>query len=409
MTTLKAFNALRPPNDRAAEISGPPYDVISTDEARAIVAANDVSFVRISRPEVNLEPGVKGDSDEVHQMGRTMLEDYVKRGLLVLDDIPVLLVYRQKWRGAVQTGIVGCASAEEYQQGLIATHEHTRADKENDRTTHINTFGAHDEPVFLMYRDDAPGAADVATAIATVTAGEPDVDFTTDDGVTHTLWVVSEDAAKGALEGGFAQMPKLYVADGHHRSAAAARVWNERGSGEAELFPVVVFPAGDLTVLDYNRVVRDLNGRNAAEYLDAVAERFSVTPVESAPQPKLHEFGMYLDGSWHLLTAKPEIIDEDDPIARLDVAILQDNLLDPLLGIDNPRTNERIAFVGGIRGSAELEKLVNSGEFAVAFQLHPTSPEEVMDVADQGEVMPPKSTWFEPKLASGLFVHPFDL
>ncbi len=408
VATIRPFPALRPPRDRAATVASPPYDVVNAAEARAIVAANPESFLRVSLPETNLAAGETADADEVHRLGRATLEEFVRTGALVRDAEPGLFVYRQRMGDAVQTGVVGCASVPEYRSGAIAVHEHTRPDKETDRTRHIEGLGAHDEPVFLMYRADAPGAAAIADALASVTAGEPEYDFTTDDGVAHTFWTV-DAATTRAIEAAFAEMPTLYVADGHHRSAAAARVADERGEREAAEFPVVVFPADDLTVMAYNRVVRDLGEHTPESLLAALAQSFVVEPSAGVPALGLHQFGLYAAGEWRLLTAKGAIVDESDPIARLDVSILQRTVLAPLLGIEDPRTDQRIAFVGGIRGTAELVRLVDSGDFAAAFALHPTSPAEVMDVADRGEVMPPKSTWFEPKLRSGLFVHSIDL
>ncbi len=407
MTSIRPFPALRPPRDLASRVAAPPYDVVNREEARALAAGNPDSFLHVSRPDIDLDDSAAAEA--LHRQGRAALEDLIARGSLVRDDAPVLLVYRQRMGDAVQTGIVGCASAEEYRRGLIAIHEHTRPDKENDRTEHIAGLGAHDEPVFLMYRPDVPGAAAIADVVARTTAGEPEYDFATDDGVAHTLWVVDGEADIRALSGAFGDIPTLYVADGHHRSAAAARVWDDRPSPETDAFPVVVFPADDLTVMAYNRAVRDLNGHALPGLLDALAASFDIEPAASAPTPGPHQFGLYAEGQWRLMAARDAIVDESDPIARLDVSILQDRVLAPLLGIDDPRTDRRIAFVGGIRGTAELERLVDSGDFAIAFALHPTSPGEVMDVADRGEIMPPKSTWFEPKLRSGLFVHAIDV
>jgi uncharacterized protein (DUF1015 family) len=395
-------------------VAAPPYDVVSTAEARALATANPESFLRISRPEINLDPAATADAEEVHRLGRATLEDFMRRGLLVRDEKPGLVVYRQRMANAVQTGVVGCASVEEYRRGLIATHEHTRPDKEADRTRHIEVLGAHDEPVFLMYRPDAPGAAAIADTLEEVTSDASEIEFTTDEGVTHTVWAVVDAQVIQTLVTAFERIPTLYVADGHHRSAAAARVWEQRRQGEADYFPVVAFPADHLTVMAYNRVVRDLGEHSLASFLDALAfgfeiQRFDVRSPSAAPTLGAHQFGLYSGGTWHLLTARDEIVDESDPIARLDVSLLQQHVLAPLLGIEDPRTDQRIAFVGGIRGTAELVRLVDSGVFAAAFALHPTSPVEVMDVADLGEVMPPKSTWFEPKPRSGLFVHPIDV
>jgi uncharacterized protein (DUF1015 family) len=414
VATIRRFAALRPPRELAGRVAAPPYDVVSTDEARTLAAANPESFLRVSLPETNLDPAAMAGPEDVHQLGRATLEDFVRRGTLVRDEEPELFVYRQRMGNSSQTGVVGCASVEEYRRGVVAVHEHTRPDKEDDRTRHIATLGAHDEPVFLMYRPDAPGAVAVADALARVVSGEPEYDFATDDGVAHTFWTVGDAATLDALEAAFAQIPTLYVADGHHRSAAAARVAAERDDEEAGFFPVVAFPADQLTVMAYNRVVRDLGDHSVDSFLEALAvgfdiQRFDVRPSSETPTPGLHEFGLYVRGAWFLLAAHEEIVDESDPIARLDVSILQSQVLAPLLGIEDPRTDPRIAFVGGIRGTAELVRLVDSGAFAAAFALHPTSPLEVMDVADRGEVMPPKSTWFEPKLRSGLFVHSIDL
>jgi uncharacterized protein (DUF1015 family) len=383
--------------------------VVSIAEARAMAAGNAESFLRVTLPEINLDPSAIADPDEVHRLGRTTLEGFVRDGTLVRDETPGLLVYRQRMGDAVQTGVVGCASVEEYRRGVIAIHEHTRPDKENDRTEHIDALGAHDEPVFLMYRDDAPGAEAIADVLAQIASGAPEVEFTTDEGVTHTLWTVEDEQVIQTLAAAFERIPTLYVADGHHRSAAAARVWDSRGEGEAAYFPVVAFPASDLTVMAYNRVVRYLGTHTASSFLNALATDFDVESSPDVPIPGIHQFGLYLGGTWYRLRAHDGIVDVSDPIARLDVSLLQEHVLAPLLGIEDPRTDQRIAFVGGIRGTAELVRLVDSGEFAAAFALHPTSPVEVMDVADLGQVMPPKSTWFEPKLRSGLFVHSIDV
>ncbi len=403
MATVRAFVALRPPRDLVTAVAAPPYDVVDTAEAAALADGNPDSFLRVSRPEIGLPPGAT--AAEVHRFGRDVLEAFERRGTLVRDRRPELLVYRQEMGGASQTGVVAAVTAADYRSGVIAVHEHTRPDKENDRTEHIEALGAHDEPVFLMYRPAAPGASRVAEVLAGVTAGEPEYRLER-DGVRHTLWTVADAADVEALEAAFAEVPVLYVADGHHRSAAAARLAAQDPRPGAGEFPAVVFPSDELTILAYNRVVRDLRGHTPASFVAALGDGFVVTPAEAAPVLERHQVGVYVDGAWWTATARPGVVDEADPIARLDVSVLQDRALAPLLGIADPRTDGRIAFVGGIRGTAELERLVDSGEFAVAFALHPTSPTEVMDVADGGQVMPPKSTWFEPKLFSGLFVHP---
>lgn len=412
MATLRPFRALRPPRELVAAVAAPPYDVVDVAEARALAAGNPDSFLHVSRPEIDLPDDVDPHSGPVYGAARGALEDFVARGVLVRDAAAGLFVYRQRMtlpgdaaHTVTQTGVVGCATVGDYLAGVIATHEHTRPDKETDRTRHIAALEAHDEPVFLMYRPDAAGAGDVAAVVAAVTAREPEYDLVTDDGVAHTLWTVTA-AEADLMVAAFAQVPTLYVSDGHHRSAAAARVAAELTAPGAGEFPVVVFPADQLTVLPYNRVVRDLGGRDAEGFRSALEASFEMSPAATAPVPARHELGLYLAGRWWLLRARDGVVDEADAIARLDVSLLQDRVLGPLLGIADPRTDSRIAFVGGVRGTAELARLVDSGEFAAAFVLHPTSPEEVMAVADGGAVMPPKSTWFEPKLRSGLFVHP---
>ncbi len=404
MATLRPFAALRPPRDLVAAVAAPPYDVVDSAEAAALAEGNPDSFLRVSKPEIGLAAGAT--PEQVHAFGRDVLADFVGRGTLVRDATPGLLVYRQQVGDAVQTGVVGAVTVADYRAGVIAIHEHTRPDKENDRTEHIATLSAHDEPVFLMYRPDAPGAAAVAEALARVVAGEPEYDLTR-DGVRHTLWTVPADEVAVLVEA-FAAIPVLYVADGHHRSAAAARLAEADDRPGAGEFPAVVFPSDELTILAYNRVVRDLGVYAPASLLEALSPSFVLQPSAGAPEPGRHEFGLYVDGAWWTATARAGVVDEHDPIARLDVSVLQDLVLGPLLGIADPRTDGRIAFVGGGRGTGELERLVDSGEAAIAVLLHPTATGDVMDVADAGMVMPPKSTWFEPKLASGLFVHPID-
>jgi uncharacterized protein (DUF1015 family) len=390
-------------------VASPPYDVVDTAEARTLAAGNADSFLHVSRPEIDLPDGTDPSSEQTHLQGRAALADLVRRGVLAATDQPELLVYRQVMGDAVQTGVVACTSVQEYRNGLIATHEHTRPDKEADRARHIEVLDAHDEPVFLMYRPEAEGAPTVSAVLDKVTSQPPEYDLVCDDGIAHTVWPVRDPQLVQELVTAFEAIPVLYVADGHHRSAAAARVAEGRSDADgtgAAVFLSVVFPADQLTVMAYNRVVRDLAGHTAESLLTALADTFDVLESGTAPTPERHQVGMYLSGRWYLLTARQGVVDESDPIARLDVSVVQQRILDPLLGIQDPRTDQRVAFVGGIRGNAELERLVDSGRFAVAFSLHPTSPREVMDVADRGDVMPPKSTWFEPKLRSGLFLHP---
>jgi uncharacterized protein (DUF1015 family) len=310
----------------------------------------------------------------------------------------------------VQTGLVAGASVAEYQQGLIKKHELTRADKEDDRTKHIDVLDANDEPVFLTY----PARKSIDALVTKLCGSKPAYDFTTEDGIGHTFWVVDGKADVAALEKEFKAIPALYVADGHHRSAAASRVQQARaakgkvsGHEEFNFFLAVIFPHDQMQILDYNRLVKDLNGLSKEQFLKRVEEKFTVKPTEQKKPGQLHDFGMYLDGKWHLLTAKPGTFDEKDPVATLDVSILQQNLLAPILGIQDPRTDKRIDFAGGIRGTGELEKRVNSGEMKVAFSMFPTRIDQLMSIADAGKIMPPKSTWFEPKLRSGLVIHAF--
>jgi uncharacterized protein (DUF1015 family) len=399
---LRPFRALRPRPELAARVAAPPYDVLDVTEARALASGNELSFLHVTRPEIDLPDGAEPAA--VHARGAAALRDLVDGGVLAADPGPTLSVYAQR-RGTVrQTGVVGLATVADYRAGAIAVHEHTRPDKEDDRTEHLLALGAHDEPVFLMY----PGRPDVDVVVDAVTAAPPTLQFTAADGVEHLLWTVRDPAVVEALREGFGRVPVLYVADGHHRSAAAARASERRPDvADADAFPVVAFPADQLTVLPYHRVVADLAGYDRAGLVAALGDRFTVTACAGAPEPAHHEFGLYAGGHWYLIAARPGTLDESDPIARLDVSMLQDAVLGPLFGITDPRTDPRIGFVGGSRGTNELERLVDSGRFAAALALAPTSPTEVIAVADQGLVMPPKSTWFDPKLASGLFLHPF--
>jgi len=410
MATIKPFRALRPPKDLAEKVSALPYDVMNVAEACSMAAGNPNSFLHISRPEINLPPEIDPHDESVYLQGKLNLAEFIRRGILTQDSHECFYVYRQRMGSISQTGLVVCASVNDYQSGVIKKHEHTRADKEEDRVKHIDYLDANDEPVFYLSRS----CAEAEGIIEGVTKTTPEYDFISDDGVGHTAWVISDQTLIDRLTVLFAAIPKLYVADGHHRSAAAGRVRELRrdknpehsGKEEYNSFLTVIFPENQLNIMPYNRAVKDLNGRTVAEFMDQVGISFEVlpSPVPVIPAER-HQFGMYLDGSWHQLHARPAIVNEKDTVNRLDVSILQNSLLSPLLGIDNPRTNQRIHFVGGIRGNDELVKLVDSGEFAVAFSLYPTSIGELIELADQDQIMPPKSTWFEPKLRSGLFVH----
>ncbi|HCE68196.1 MAG: hypothetical protein A2X82_15560 [Geobacteraceae bacterium GWC2_55_20] len=410
MAIIKPFRALRPPRELAEKVAALPYDVMDVEEARGMAAGNPNSFLHVSRPEIDLPAEIDPHDEPVYLRGKTNLKEFIARGVLVQDGSDSFYVYRQRMGNITQTGLVVCASVDDYQSGVIKKHEHTRADKEEDRVKHIDYLDANDEPVFYLSRS----CGEVEGIIEGVTNGRPEYDFVSDDGVGHTLWVVADRSLIERLIVLFAAIPKLYVADGHHRSAAAGRVRELRrdknpghtGSEEYNSFLTVIFPENQLNIMPYNRVVRDLNGNDAAGFIEKISEFFDVIPSASQVLPsQRHHFGMYLDGNWFSLNAKSTIINEKDTVDRLDVSILQNNLLSPLLGIHNPRTDKRIHFVGGIRGNDELVRLVDSGDYAVAFALYPTSISELIELADQDQIMPPKSTWFEPKLRSGLFVH----
>ncbi|MDD2540753.1 MAG: DUF1015 family protein [Desulfuromonadaceae bacterium] len=410
MAIIKPFRALRPPKDLAEKVSALPYDVMNVEEACAMAAGNPNSFLHISRPEIDLPAEVDPHDDSVYTQGKLNLGDFIRRGILTQDSHDCFYVYRQQMGTISQTGLVVCASVDDYQSGVIKKHEHTRADKEEDRVKHIDYLDANDEPVFYLSRS----CAEVEEIIEGVTTNPPEYDFISNDGVGHTAWVISDHTLIDRLTDLFTAIPKLYVADGHHRSAAAGRVRELRrdknpghtGREEYNSFLTVIFPENQLNIMPYNRVVKDLNGRTITEFISQVGCGFEIVPSPTPVIPaNRHHFGMYLDGQWHHLHARPSIVNEKDTVSRLDVSILQNSLLSPLLGIHNPRTDQRIHFVGGIRGNEELIKLVDSSEFAVAFALHPTSINELIELADQDQIMPPKSTWFEPKLRSGLFVH----
>ncbi|SNB44999.1 DUF1015 domain-containing protein [Geobacter sp. DSM 9736] len=410
MALIKPFRALRPASDLAERVAALPYDVMNVEEAQMMAAGNPYSFLHISRPEIDLPSEVDVHSEPVYVKGHENLMHFMKNRVLIQDQHDCYYVYRQKMGEIVQTGLVACASVDDYQSGVIKKHELTRADKEEDRVMHIDRLDANDEPVFYTYRHDAR----IAALVAEVTRGEAVYDFTTDDGVEHALWVIDKTDAIADLTALFAAIPVLYVADGHHRSAAASRVRDLRmkanphhtGGEEYNFFLTVIFPDDEMNIMPYNRAVKDLNGLSPEQFIAGVSEQFEIAPVAGPFQPeRTHQFCMVMNGKWFELRARQGSFNPDDAVSRLDVSILQNNLLSPILGIHNPRTDQRIHFVGGIRGLAELERLVAGGEYQVAFALHPTSLDELMALADEGKIMPPKSTWFEPKLRSGLFVH----
>ncbi len=406
MPLLAPFRALAPPPALAQALAVPPYDVVSSAEARRLAAGRPQSFFRISRPEVDLPEEEDEHAPAVYARGADNLRRFRAQGWLVEDASPSFRLYRQKMGEHVQTGVVACAAVEGYLDGAIKRHELTRADKEDDRTKHIDALSANDEPVFLTYR--ARDTLDVL--VEALTSGAPDIDFTSEDGVRHTVWRVAGEGALG-LASELGRLKTLYIADGHHRSAAAARVRELRRArgepaGEADWFLAVVFPHDQMQILPYHRVVRDLAGLSTETFFASLRERFDVLPAERPEPEGRHAFGMYLDGQWWRLRARPGTW-PTTPTGALDVSILQTNVLGPLLGIRDPRRDERIGFVGGIRGTAALAARVDTGADRVAFALWPTSLDELMAISDAGDVMPPKSTWFEPKLRSGLFLHTF--
>jgi len=413
MRLLRPFAALRPAPGRAAEVAAPPYDVVNRAEAADRAAGRPWSFLHVSRAEIDLPADTDPYAPTVYDQAAAAFARMRAEGVLREDDRPAYYVYRLISPFGTQTGIVAAASVAAYETGDIRKHEHTRPGKEDDRVRHMEALDAQTGPVMLAHRPDAA----VADAIAAVAAAMPEVDITADDGVRHMLWPVVEADGIARFEAAIGGLGRLYIADGHHRSAAAARVAAARRSpdpaeaaGQAcNWFLAVVFAADEMCILDYNRVVRDLNGLDAAAFLARLADGFEVVEADASVRPgKSGEFGMYMDGGWRRLTARPERIPADDPVKRLDVSLLGDLLIEPVLGISDPRNDPRIDFVGGARGLEGLESRVDSGEMAVAFSLYPTPMADLMAVADAGEVMPPKSTWFEPKLADGLVIHLID-
>ena len=402
MATLKPFAALRPQPELAAQICELPYDVMSSEEARQIAAGNPLSFLHVSKPEIDLPVGTDIYSPAVYAKGKANFSWLISQGALKQDAQPCFYFYRQVMGKHSQVGLVATASCEEYLSGIIKKHEHTRPDKEDDRVRHIEALNSQTGPVFLTYRATTTMDEFVAKKIAEQSA----TDFTAKDGIRHTAWTVGDPAGVRFITEQFARIPFLYIADGHHRSAAAARVYqSHKGAGYSGGFLTVTFPHNQMQILPYNRVLKDLNEltpRQLLEKLDAVF----IIQRDGAPSPtRKHELELFLAGKWHKLNFRPHFAATQDAIERLDVTLLQKYVLDPIFGIDDPRNSKRINFVGGIRGTAELERLVNSGEYACAFSLFPTSVEDLMTIADSGGIMPPKSTWFEPKLRDAMFCH----
>lgn len=414
MSLIKPFRGLRPNDGRANDVVAPPYDVVDRAEAKALAAERPWSFLHISRPEIDLPDGVDAYDSAVYAKGRENLDRMLTEQVLVRDPSPAYYAYRLTMGEHVQTGLVAAASVEAYDQDRIKKHEFTRPVKEDDRVRQIDTLNAQTGPVFLVYKANAA----VDGILRDVTAAPAHVDVTAErDGVRHELWRIDDVQQIEQLTKAFDAMPAIYVADGHHRSAAGSRVGNARreantqhtGEENYNYFLSVIFPHDQMQILDYNRVVRDLNGLSKDDFLAEIGGAFDLELSNEPVKPQqTGEYGMYLDGQWYRLNIHDESIPQDDPVARLDVSLLQNNLIEPILGISDPRRDDRIDFVGGIRGLDGLAKRVDSGDWAVAFALYPTTMDALMAVADAGEVMPPKSTWFEPKLADGLVSHVLD-
>ncbi len=401
MAQIFPFPALRPKPELASKICELPYDVLSSDEARARAKGNPLSFLRVSKPEIDLDPSIHLDDPRVYAKGKENFEKLIADKALFLEARPCFYLYRQIMGKHVQIGLVAAASCEDYEKNIIKKHELTRPDKEDDRVRHIETLQSQTGPVFLTYRARASIDAFVIKKIAE----KPDVDFNATDGIRHTSWTISQQADIQLIQREFAGVPALYVADGHHRSAAAVRVWKKLKTSSSSSFLSVIFPHNQMQILPYNRVVKDLNGLGLDRFIERIRECGTLR-IQHQPSPsKKHEITLFLNDIWHVFEWNKDFVDRENTTGQLDVSLLQKQMLGPLLNIDDPRTSDRISFVGGIRGTDELEKLVRSGDWAVAFSMFPTQIEDLMSIADQGGIMPPKSTWFEPKLRDAMFCH----
>lgn len=413
MALLKPFKALRPKVEYAKKISSPPYDVLSREEAKALAEKNPLCFLHIVNAEIDFPDDVDIYDDKVYQKSKKNFECLIKEGYLIEEETSSFYLYEEDENGHSQTGLVCLASVDEYDKGIIRTHESTRKLKVDDRTKHIRTVGAHTGPIFLAYYDTKE-TEEIYEIFNKVKLGQPLYKFKTGDNVFHTVWKIGDTALINRIQEILKQVDYLYIADGHHRSESASIIRaekrgnnpNHNGKEEYNYFLAVLFPHTELKIMAYNRVVKDLNSLSKDEFFNRIREFFTIESVEGKCEPDtFHNFGMYIEGKWYHLKAKEGTFPVNDPYYSLDVSVLQENLLDLILGIKNPKEDERIDFVGGIRGLKELEKLVDSGKFKVAFSMYPTQMEQLIRISDDGNKMPPKSTWFEPKLKSGLFVH----
>lgn len=415
MAVIKPFKAVRPAPALAESVAALPYDVMNSEEAREMVKDNKYSFLHVDKAEIDLDPAIDLYDKRVYEKASENLKQMISSNVLIKDVKDSFYIYKQVMNGRAQVGLVVCTSIDDYINNIIKKHEHTRADKEQDRINHVDFCNANTGPIFLTYR----AKKEINNIVNNwIEKNKPVYDFVSEDNIEHTVWVIDGENEIKRLVSEFHSIDYLYIADGHHRAASAVKVGlkrreqnpNYKGDEEFNFFLSVLFPDDQLYIMDYNRVVKDLNGNSKEEYLNKVTEKFDVKPIEKEGPYKpvqKHTYGMYLDNKWYVLTAKPGSFNESDPVDRLDVSILQNNLLNPILGIQDPRTDKRIDFIGGIRGLEELEKRVNNG-MKVAFSMFPTTIDDLMAIADGGFVMPPKSTWFEPKLRSGLFIHELD-
>ncbi len=414
MAKIKPFKGLRPPRELVTQVASRPYDVLNSDEARHEATGNPKSLYHIIKPEIDFPQGTDEHAEDVYRRAVDNFTAFQQNGWLVEDSKEHYYIYAQTMDGRTQYGFVVAANVDDYISGRIKKHELTRRDKEEDRMKHVRVNNANIEPVFFAFEDNAT----LADILASETAKKPEYDFVADDGFGHTFWVIDDEATITAITDAFAAIDSLYIADGHHRTAAAALVGHEkalanpnhRGDEEYNYFLAVAFPASNLKIIDYNRLVKDLNGMSPAEFLEALEHNFIVIDKGTVPyRPEtLHNFSLYLEGRWYSLTARPGTYDDSDPIGVLDVTVSSDLILRDLLGITDLRSDKRVDFVGGIRGLDELKRRVDSGEMAAALALYPVSMEQLMAIADTGNIMPPKTTWFEPKLRSGLVIHKLD-